>query len=293
MDRTILSWLAGIFIGSITLNAGLLKYIESKERGIVNASVFLNLALSAVGMVFIFLLTGYKQIAGIFGAYNTLSYLILYLVFQTGKSRFNLPTILLVVVVGSSITWIVLFSGLFPQPPDPTPTPSVEPAPTFTPTVTIGVPESTITITPTPILFGTVTADHVNVRSGPGQEYEALAQYDTGVELRVWAESADEKWIVVSLLDGGHGWIAADYFQIAGSYSILAIATAPPTKVMPTHPPVDKCIKWNRQGDTIKKSYGTNSGDPGYNSQADLNNDGRVDIVDIGIWVDRNPGGCT
>ena len=39
-------------------------------------------------------------------------------------------------------------------------------------------------------------------------------------------------------------------------------------------------------------AYGTSSGDPGNDRGADLNGDGTVNIVDVGIMTDHWPEGC-
>lgn len=63
-----------------------------------------------------------------------------------------------------------------------------------------------------------VTASRLNIRSGPGTEYEGLGQFPFGtIVALVETEAPDEAsgWIPVSLKNGGIGWLSGDYLEEA------------------------------------------------------------------------------
>lgn len=85
-----------------------------------------------------------------------------------------------------------------PQPPPPT-----EPPPT---------PEPTLTPTPTPepvIALVTAVDGNVNIRTGPGTNFEADGLLVVGETLEIVGRNADSSWWQVSTPDGLR-WIAAD-----------------------------------------------------------------------------------
>jgi len=57
----------------------------------------------------------------------------------------------------------------------------------------------------------TVTADRLNVRSGPGTDNAVVAKLVAGTQVQVNGANADESWYRVTLSDGTSGWIVATY----------------------------------------------------------------------------------
>ena len=72
--------------------------------------------------------------------------------------------------------------------------------PTDLPTVNIGVVESNQT---------------VNVRSGPGTNFDRTGAATSGMELFILGQSDDGGWYNIRLPDGSEGWISADLLSIA------------------------------------------------------------------------------
>jgi len=53
-----------------------------------------------------------------------------------------------------------------------------------------------------------VNTEMLNVRAGPGADYERLYQIPEGQQVEVWGRLDD--WCFV-MWDGGEGWVSADY----------------------------------------------------------------------------------
>lgn len=64
---------------------------------------------------------------------------------------------------------------------------------------------------PTPPCTGTVTGDHVNVRSGPGLDYAPFTQVNKGTVVTLLDKQVE--WFKVRLPDNREGWINAKYIQ--------------------------------------------------------------------------------
>ncbi|MCY3946834.1 MAG: SH3 domain-containing protein [Anaerolineaceae bacterium] len=94
-----------------------------------------------------------------------------------------------------------------------TPLPSETPAPTATqtPGATFTLaPSKTPPPSPTPARSGLIDAVRsVNLRSGPGVSYGALAALQPGERVILLAQDEDASWQQVQLADGRVGWVAA------------------------------------------------------------------------------------
>jgi hypothetical protein len=112
-----------------------------------------------------------------------------------------------------------------PSTPVPTATSAVTPAPTPTliPTVTL---TPTPTASPPPVsldIFCTVTADRLNLRPGPGTNYNPpLGVLETGEILLVVGRNADGSWLQVAVVDDflepeTIGWVSADFLFCVGN----------------------------------------------------------------------------
>lgn len=98
------------------------------------------------------------------------------------------------------------------------------------PTATPGPP--TITPLPSATLEGVwaeVTATALNVRSGPGFDYDRVLQLSEGDLVRVLGATPDYTWLSVQLPNGGLGWINAQYVAIQGDLTTLQFVPVPPT----------------------------------------------------------------
>ena len=165
---------------------------------------------------------------------------------------------------------------------------------TLTPTIT-DAPSSTSTTACTSAP-GEVTTEFVWLRTGPGVNYRALAIYDKGVTVTILGKSQDGIWLVVSFPDGKQGWVSTSSIQTNASACNLPVATTPPTQTaLPTpdlNNPLDPCTRYHRLYSRMQQAFGTSSGDPGYDSGADLNGDGHIDILDFGVLSSRWPENC-
>jgi rubrerythrin len=130
----------------------------------------------------------------------------------------------------------------------PTYTPTVTEAPTLTPTIThtpkltdtpkpteTSIPTATLTPTPQPIGVATVKGDTVNVRAGPGTNYDVVTKVSKGDKLSVYARNDDGGWLQVSV-DAGQ-WIAADLVELDVNMEQVPVArNVPPTPTGTSRP---------------------------------------------------------
>ncbi len=104
-----------------------------------------------------------------------------------------------------------------------TPIPTVSPRPTFTytpsPTPIPPTPSDTPTATPTQPMIGRVSTvqDAVNMRAGPGVNFQAIVGVAKNTDLIILAANEDQSWYNVRLQDGTEGWIAANLLFIVPS----------------------------------------------------------------------------
>lgn len=108
--------------------------------------------------------------------------------------------------------------------PEPTPVP-VTPAQTPAPTAT---------------LQGTwveVAVNTLNVRVGPGFEFDRIGEVKLGERYRVLGGIADYTWLVIDY-QGGVGWIKTEFVTVLGDLGAVSIVQAPPTPTLgPTATP--------------------------------------------------------
>lgn len=106
-------------------------------------------------------------------------------------------------------------AGVLPEPAIPEPT---------------AVPEEA-TPAPTEVLEGVwaeVTANVLNVRSGPGFEFDQIGQIKAGERYRILGASADYSWLVIEY-QGAFGWVRAEYARILGDINLVSVVQSPPT----------------------------------------------------------------
>jgi SH3-like domain-containing protein len=87
----------------------------------------------------------------------------------------------------------------------------------------------------------TMLADEVNVRRGPGRDFETLGRLDEGATAPVVAKSSDDAWWQIEFEaegnESGLGWIAAEFANFSGNAKAIPVATSPPT-ITPTPTPI-------------------------------------------------------
>ncbi len=115
------------------------------------------------------------------------------------------------------------------------------PTPTATSTSTpTAKPTQTPTQTPTSLPDAIAKAEVVQMRAGPGGEYDLIGQVQQGEALRVTGRNDEGKWLEVIAPDNTQGWVAAMWLQIntpLDSMEIAAIPATPTPTVTPTPSP--------------------------------------------------------
>ncbi|NLE75594.1 MAG: SH3 domain-containing protein [Chloroflexi bacterium] len=124
-----------------------------------------------------------------------------------------------------------------PTPAPPTATPEASPTPEATATPL--APTATPTPEPNPLVE--VSVDTLNVRSGPGANFDRLGQVKRGDRLEVVARSTAGEWYQVCCVAEREGWVASEYVRLVdGTTAEIPVSTAAaPTPARPqaTNPP--------------------------------------------------------
>lgn len=136
------------------------------------------------------------------------------------------------------------------QPGDPGPNPTSPPA-----TSTSGPPSPSATSTPRPLpptpeegFLPTVSAcdpepvlrslgSGVNVRSGPGLDYEIVGSLQLNEVRPIIGRAADVAWWQTNLADGVVGWVADNIVEVSGYTGAVEIIPAPPLETGATVTP--------------------------------------------------------
>ena len=112
-------------------------------------------------------------------------------------------------------------------PPAPEPTAQPTPEPTLPPT---DAPQATATPAPTATPGLIVANDFVNLRAGPGTNYDLVGRLNQGQMAQVTGKSDDGQWWRVSV-EGKTAWVAGQFVQAndaASGVSVVQAPTAPP-----------------------------------------------------------------
>jgi len=137
----------------------------------------------------------------------------------------------------------VVFAGSEPvPPPPPTSTPILAahtPKPTSPPRSSVPRPtrprptatpiRHPPTKTPTPEPYALVTAQTLNVRAGPGTEYDRIAQVKRKERLLIVGRDRGCDWFKVKTAGGKVGWVSVNYVDSSVSPCYPPMAPAPPT----------------------------------------------------------------
>lgn len=130
--------------------------------------------------------------------------------------------------------------------PEPTPisTPKTEPTPTSTPPPPTPTPTEVGTATPSPTAEVTPGAvvrgdQNINLRKGPGSNYDRLGQIAPGalMEVVATAEMNGQTWYQVKLADGRLGWVRKDLVEANEKAGAAPKASdVPPTPTLQPKP---------------------------------------------------------
>ncbi len=99
-------------------------------------------------------------------------------------------------------------------------------APTELPTVSMGVVQS---------------SQAVNVRSGPGTNFDVAGSVSSGMELLILGQSNDGGWYNVELPNGAEGWIRSDLLAVEEVPVTLTPVGSAPAEVTPEATPLPTC----------------------------------------------------
>jgi hypothetical protein len=134
----------------------------------------------------------------------------------------------------------------------PTAVPIVIPDPTHT-----SLPPATPrpTTTPSPVVNVSASSGAVNLRGGPGTNYQIVGALDQNETLQAYGRNTTGDWVTT---EDGREWVATWVVEIEGDVSALPVVAAPPVptaawvpptwtpalaqpQVQPTAAPVDNC----------------------------------------------------
>lgn len=106
--------------------------------------------------------------------------------------------------------------------PEETAVPGETPVPTVDPNVTV-VPTATLEG-----VWVRVNVQALNVRTGPGPNYDRLGQVELNAQFRVLGAIADYSWFAIDF-QSNVGWVAAQYVEVLGGLAGVSIVQPPPT----------------------------------------------------------------
>ena len=145
-------------------------------------------------------------------------------------------------------TPVVLAPTNTPVPPPPTPTPTPTPVavtpdtPTPEPSAPTQPPATQAPPDASPVPSGpSVTVDtNLNVRTGPGTNYDRVGSLAAGSTVAITGRDANRAWWQIPYADapGGQGWISAGYGTASNAESVPVVQVPPtPTPSGPTPAP--------------------------------------------------------
>lgn len=114
-----------------------------------------------------------------------------------------------------------------------TPIPTRTPLPTFTftPSPTTPAPTATDTLAPTATatIVGIIQSlQRVNIRNGPGVDFDAFASLPPGTGVQIIGQNAEGTWYNIRMEDGDEGWVVARLLFIEDTPTPFPTATASP-----------------------------------------------------------------
>ena len=90
----------------------------------------------------------------------------------------------------------------------------------------------------------TVTADVINVRSGPGTDYPTLNSLDRDQTCTINGRNQDSSWWQVSCPNGVIGWVFGTLVSATGDTASLPVVNVPPPPPPPVPPPPTVFYGW-------------------------------------------------
>jgi hypothetical protein len=172
---------------------------------------------------------------------------------------------------------------------EPTATPTATASATFTPSATFTAPAPTAT--PAGVV-ATVLSNVLNVRTGPGTQYERIGQLRQNEQVQVVGANVDGTWLVI-IFRQQQAWISSDptLVDVFGDLRTVPIVTPPPT---PTPPPATATPTLTPQADIQLVSASLNPPVPAPGQQftlsAIIRNAGSADAGPFAVAITFQPG---
>lgn len=117
-------------------------------------------------------------------------------------------------------------------------------------------PSNTYTSTSTPLPDAIVASASLNLRAGPGEEFDIIGNYLKGEALRVVGKNTNGKWVQVTTGGGRTGWMLSSLLNLNINLTTVPVAAAPPT---PTRPAPTNQIAFSSNRDGAGDIYIMNS----------------------------------
>jgi len=110
----------------------------------------------------------------------------------------------------------------------PQPTVTIKPSATLVPTYTPVLP----TETAVPLVQAVIAVPSLNIRSGPGTDYELLTTIAEGAQVELTGRLSDSSWWRICCVNGQPGWVIGEAIEIPAD----AEATVPRVTEIPSPP---------------------------------------------------------
>lgn len=208
-------------------------------------------------------------------------------------------------------------TGSTPVDPIPTTTITLPPTKSLTPTQPTKTPIHTK-------LSGTSTTTHIvddeprqipasvvltaNCRFGPSVVYAVVGYVYPDDDVIVEGRNPNASWFLIMMPNQIYRcWTSDQAIEFDSDPSSIPVVTPPPTPTpklafTPTPPRIKIYPKGDMDRNCVvndddyaiwSAAFGTEEGDPDYNDRADINDDGKVDGLDYGIWWKNFGQTCT
>lgn len=167
--------------------------------------------------------------------------------------RFSVLAVLFLLLCAGSILLMRSCGGdrADDMPPLPTPEPVTEPTPTPDPMTLVSTPEPLPTPVPTPSYEGKVwTTDGVNLRLGPGTDFDIYNAVDKGTELQRTG-MAENGWSIVQF-NGAECYVSSTYISTTPPSAAPEAAATNSFNVTPCNDTV-----WTTDGMNLRRGPGT------------------------------------
>ncbi len=134
------------------------------------------------------------------------------------------------------------------------------------------------------------TASFLNIRSGPGANFDVIGRVAYGASFNLLGRNADNSWAQISIPGGVTGWVSTRYISASAYISSLPLVSN--TGVFPTYPqaaPIDSAISGGQTGIVTAPSLAVRYGPANYFGSFKIIHSGEgVSLIGrsgSGIWL--------